>query len=286
MRFIDDLKAIKASGRNLNMLVNSICDGVMRFTKTSDDQLLRDFETLSRYGCAPDSATVTSFRTMRMLRKLMPCLKLRVSVINEVRSEMAMSYFGDFADGFYVDQSLNRDMAALRRIKTWCDANGKKLYILANSSCMPDCPFRFEHYSAISHIKGIERALVSEGGNPAVLCRETVQCEFCQVGDPYERALAGTWIPPRSVGEYDGVCNMMKLSTRLHPDPRMVLDAYCAGRDCDIIGILGEKLESVRGASLVQSRLPDEMFSRFLTCGSRCTGCGYCAALAKTLGGK
>ena len=80
--------------------------------------------------------------------------------------------------------------------------------------------------------------------SPCQVVRTTCQLEF---------ALRGTWIPPKNVPAYDGVCDMMKLSCRMHPDPKKIFDAYCLGADCDILDVLGERLVPTDGVRLVQS---------------------------------
>lgn len=46
-----------------------------------------------------------------------------------------MKYVSGLFDSFYIQRDIHRDLAAVGKIKLWCDANGKKLYMLANSGC-------------------------------------------------------------------------------------------------------------------------------------------------------
>lgn len=113
---------------------------------------------------------------------------------------------------------------------------------------------------------------------------DTVPCQAIYVNNPFESALRGTWIPPKNIKAYDDICDMMKLSSRLHPNPKAIFDAYCLGTDCDILDVLGERLMQTGRAELIQSKLPEEMFERFLTCRKTgCDECGYCKALASRL---
>lgn len=283
--FVRNLAGIRAAGKKLNMLLNSACDGVDALTDSLLERIKRDFHTLARYGCRPDSVTVTSFRTARFMKEFAPDVKVRISVINRTRSVAAMQYFGDAADGFYVDQDMNRNMDGLWRIREWCTEKGKELCLLANSACIADCPFRTEHYNIVSHMKGIARSLEAEGSSLAERILDTVPCQAVRAARPLEFALRGTWIPPKNVQAYDGVCDMMKLSCRMHPDPKRIFDAYCLGADCDILDVLGERLVPTDGVRLIQSELPDGMFEKFLTCRARgCDRCGYCSGLAGMLG--
>lgn len=279
--FVRNLADIRAAGKKLNMLLNSACDGADALTDSLFERIKRDVYTLTRYGCRPNSATVTSFRTARFMKEFAPDIKVRISVINEIRSTTAMAYFGSTADGFYVDQDLNRNINVLRRMKKWCESNGKELCILANSACFVDCPFRTEHYNIVAHTKEIARSLEAEGSRLNERLYDTVPCQVARIGNPLELALRGTWIPPKNVSAYDGICDMMKLSCRMHPNPKAIFDAYCLGLDCDVLGVLGERLTPIGGSSLIQSELPDEMFEKFLTCREkRCDECGYCRALS------
>lgn len=113
MRFITNLSAVRSAGKKLNLLLNSACDGADALSDALFERIKRDINTLTQYGCRPDSVTVTSFRTARFIKEFASDIKIRVSVISEVRSAVAMSYFGNAADGFYVDQDLNRNIGAL-----------------------------------------------------------------------------------------------------------------------------------------------------------------------------
>ena len=215
------------------------------------------------------------------MKEFAPDIKVRISVINEIRSTTAMAYFSSTADGFYVDQDLNRNINELRIMKKWCESNGKELFILANSACFVDCPFRTEHYNIVAHTKEIARSLEAEGSSLTERILDTVPCQAVRAARPLEFALRGTWIPPKNVQAYDGICDMMKLSCRMHPNPKAIFDAYCLGLDCDVLSVLGERLTPIEGSSLIQSELPDEMFEKFLTCRARgCDRCGYCSSLA------
>ena len=100
-----------------------------------------------------------------------------------------------------------------------------------------------------------------------------------------EFELRSTWIPLKNVQAYDGVCDMMNLLCRMHPDPKRIFDAYCLGADCDILDVLGERLVLTDGVRLVQSELLDGMFEKLLTCRAcGCNRCGYCSSLASILG--
>lgn len=76
----------------------------------------------------------------------------------------------------------------------------------------------------------------------------------------------------------------MKLSCRMHQDPKAIFDAYCLGKDCDILEVLGERLSLTNRIKLPQSALPIQALRKFLTCREKgCAECGYCSALAKSL---
>lgn len=77
---------------------------------------------------------------------------------------------------------------------------------------------------------------------------------------------------------------MMKLSCRMHPDPKRIFDAYCLGADYDILDVIGERLVLTDSIRLVQSELLDGMFEKLLTCRAcGCDRCGYCSSLAGML---
>jgi hypothetical protein len=98
--------------------------------------------------------------------------------------------------------------------------------------------------------------------------------------------LQATWLRPEDIARYEGLTRVLKLATRMHSHPRMVLDAYTTGRWEGNLLDLFEPCFSPAFAPWVMdnTRFPGDWFTRTSTCGHRCHTCEYCQnVLANTL---
>ncbi len=82
-----------------------------------------------------------------MCRKTFPGLEVRASVNMEIGSVETTGYVDEYFDSFYVARRLNRDREAIRNLRK----SGKKLYLLANSGCLKDCPAHIFHDNMVAH---------------------------------------------------------------------------------------------------------------------------------------
>ena len=91
--------------------------------------------------------------------------------------------------------------------------------------------------------------------------------------------LRSTWVRPEDLHHYDELVDGVKLATRMHRNPRMVIHAYSQGRHG---GNLADLLEPGFGSAMApdlidNTRFPAEWFTRTSTCGRTCESCRYCA---------
>ena len=71
------------------------------------------------------------------------------------RQVEAMEYLQNDFDGYYYKRELNKNLSQVKMLKSWCDANGKKLYMLANSGCLNFCSARQFHDNLVAHEREI-----------------------------------------------------------------------------------------------------------------------------------
>jgi len=93
--------------------------------------------------------------------------------------------------------------------------------------------------------------------------------------------LKNTWIRPEDVRRYERFFDVMKLATRMHANPRLVIRAYAEGK---FTGNLPDLLEPGHGPLFLpyvidNARFPDDWFERVTTCDRKCETCGYCASV-------
>ena len=90
-----------------------------------------------------------------------------------------------------------------------------------------------------------------------------------------------TWIRPEDIHHYAGLVDGVKLATRMHALPAMVIDAYARG---SYQGNLADLFEPGHGPTFApyvvdSSRFPADWFEKTTACDKNCTECGYCEAV-------
>ena len=66
----------------------------------------------------------------------------------EIGTTIGMDYIADLFDSFYLKREYNRNLQIITKAREWCNANGKKLYGLANSGCLNFCSTHIFHDNA------------------------------------------------------------------------------------------------------------------------------------------
>lgn len=97
--------------------------------------------------------------------------------------------------------------------------------------------------------------------------------------------LQNTWIRPEDVHHYEPYVSMMKLATRMHALPRMVVDAYAKA---EFRGNLLNLLEPGFGPALApyvldNDKFPENWFEQTSRCSKKCEQCNYCNTVLKQI---
>lgn len=157
--------------------------------------------------------------------------------------------------------------------------------MLANSGCMRDCSGQIFHDNMVAH-----EAEIAKQQNIRFL---PYMC-WQYLEDPKNRAavLQNTWIRPEDLHRYEGLVDQVKLATRAHQLPGMVIDAYARGK---YSGNLLDLFEPGFGTAFApyvidSSKLPADFWEQTAFCDKNCHHCGYCekvlhSALALEFGG-
>ena len=270
-RQLSDLRRFANAGIRLNLLLNAACygdDALSRafFMKLGDsmDQLSSEFPL--------GAVTTTSPLIGKFTHANFPDVEVRASVNIGIGTPAAVDYVSEYFDSFYAKRELNRDIAALKRLREHCRKKGKGLCILANSGCMNDCSAHIFHDSLVAHEKGLsarDNAYEFVG-----VCREFLKKPENRVSVIRDM----NYIRPEDINIYEGLADCVKLATRVNRDPIRVLDAYVSGR---YSGPLTGLLEPDNGQSLLpeiveNSRFPENFGERVSSCKKDCANCGFC----------
>ena len=231
-RQLEDLGRIADAGIPLHILFNANCYGARAQARSFFAEIGETIERFAADG-ALTGVTTTSPLVAKFVKDNFPQLETRASVNMEIGTVEGMDYLADVFDGFYLKRELNRDLAAVRRIKEWCDAHGKRLYLLANSGCLNFCSSHVFHDNLVAHEAEIARE--DNGYAYGGTC-------WKWLAKPENRAMwmeRTNWIAPEDVTKYEGLCTAMKLATRINEHPVRILESYATGSHLgDIMSLL------------------------------------------------
>ena len=267
----DELVALKAGGKRLDLLLNANCYGAEAMSKALEGHVIDILATLIGWGTKPDIVTAASPFIARTVKTVFPEIEVRASVNMRLVTVQAMAYLAPWFDSYYLGRDVQRDLETARRAADWCHAHGKKLGILANSGCLRNCPWQTYHDNLIAHS---DEAMGRRNAafNPH-LC-------WTLYGDAknFPEILKATWIRPEDLHRYEGIVDFVKLATRQHASPRMVVDAYVRG---EFRGNLLDLLEpgfspAFSPCGIDNAAFPPDWFDRTGGCSRECLGCGYC----------
>lgn len=216
----DDLARLFEGGIRLNLLFNAMCYGKDSQSRAFFEGIGNTVDELAAaYGVA--SVTTTSPLIARFLKENFPSMEVRASVNMSIGTIEGMDYVKDVFDSFYAAREQNRNLGALKELKDWCDAHGKKLYGLANSGCLNHCSAHVFHDNLVAHEQQI--ALEDNGYAFAGVCRTHLK------ENPSAILSRSSFIRPEDTVLYEGLFEGLKLATRVSPMPIRILKAYLGG---------------------------------------------------------
>ena len=216
----DELKDIKKGGVKLNLLLNANCYGAKALSEELENNVIKIIDYLFT-NIGLDIVTTTSLFLAKRIKANFPLLEIRASVNMETASVSAMRYVKEYFDSFYLARRLNRYPEAIEPLKTWCEANNKKLFLLANSGCLRECSAHNFHDNLVSHEHEIKNHKNIWQGFMGV-CWDY----FCNPENHYRFIADSNWLRPEDIDEYSGLVDGIKLATRVHMMPEKVIAAY------------------------------------------------------------
>ena len=270
-RQTETLRSLKDIGIKTNLLLNGTCYGAEALSRELFERIGDTVDELQK-SVSLAGVTTTSPLIARFIKENFPDIKTRASVNMNIGSVCGMEYVSNLFDEFYLSRDDNRDLAAIRAARAWCDDHGKKLYGLANSGCLLHCSAHSFHDNLVSHEREAmkkDNAYLFEG-----------QCRT-YLADPAAKAQwirHTTWIRPEDTHLYEELFDGLKLATRVHADPERVIRAYAAGHYSGSLPALFEPDHSALFYPNVieNAALPENFGKTVLQCDKKCTACGYC----------
>jgi len=267
----EDLAHFSAAGIKLNLLLNGSCYGGKAISMELGKKVCNLVDYLgSCYGLA--SLTTASPFIAETVKRWFPQVDVRASVNMWLDGIDGMRQCAEIFDSFYLKREYNRRPEEIRIQHDWCAANGKRLYLLANSGCIPNCSYHIFHDTMISHAVQVAGSINDEDFQP-YLCRRLLTKE-----ENRYLLLAGNLIRPEDVHHYEGLVDGVKLATRIHPYPVTVIGAYARGRfEGDLTALTEPGFGDLIAPQILEnSAIPTDFWERTAHCERDCANCGYC----------
>lgn len=271
----EDLDELRKSGVKLNLLFNANCYGTKCVSKDLEREVLGTIDAVR-----PNSVTTASPFVAAVIRERNPALPIRASVNMNLESVHELDYLADRFDSFCVARELNYDIEELKRIRVWAKRCGKEIVLLANSGCLWRCPAHAFHDNLVAHFAELKQDEVRQGFDP-VFCRR-----FYSSSANRERFLENvTFIRPEDLPHYADCADLVKLATRTHANPRLVLEAYASGRFTGNLFDLTEPSHGPRFPNQILDnvRFPPDWWEFRSHCDHTCVKCGNCRRLMSRL---
>lgn len=268
---VKDLESIRKMGIGLNLLFNANCYGADAMSQVLRGRVCSVLDYLGERDLLPQSVTTTSPAIAHIIREQYEDISLTASVNMKIGTVKGMQYVAHLFDTYCIAKECNRDLERLRSLKAWAGENGKKLTMLANSGCMRDCSGQIFHDNMVAH-----EAEVSKQKNIDFL---PYMC-YTYLKDPkhYVSVLQNTWVRPEDICHYEGLVDTVKLATRSHQLPGMVIGAYARGWYAGNLLDLFEPSYSPAFAPFVvdSAKLPADFWEHTTACDKNCHQCSYC----------
>ncbi len=275
-----ELKEIKRMGVKLDLLFNSNCYGGKAVSQFLEHRIYSIIEFLLETVGEVDIITTASPAIAYIVKKNFKDIETRASVNMRIGTVKGMEYLSDLFDSFHIQREFNRDLKRIRELKDWADKNEKKLILLINSGCLSYCSGQTFHDNMVAHEKEIDETVNIRNWTPYTCWR------YLKGAKNWVSILQNTWIRPEDLDNYTELVDVVKIATRMHSLPRMVLRAYATRKH---IGNLVDLCEPGFGPALApyiidNEKFPADWFKRTSNCDKNCHNCSYCKeVLKKTL---
>ena len=218
-QLINDISMYSEMGIPLVMLFNANCYGGEAISTELVKKIIDTIRFIQKEVTGLFAVTTTSPFIALKIKEHFPEIQVRASVNMRISTIEAMEYLSDRFDFFYIAKEINRELDALKVLKNWADAHKKQISILVNSGCLNNCPNQTFHDNLVAHEAEIKN---NDPSYQPILCRNILTRQ-----NNWRRLLLNSnWIRPEDLEEYQDMFPVVKLATRMHSNPYIVISAY------------------------------------------------------------
>ncbi len=183
-----------------NYLLNALCLGGKEFEKDFHIEVIQLLDRIVEGNV--DGVTVASPYLCEIIHEQYPSLYVSISVYNKVDSMRQIKYWHDIgADEITLDQRVNRNFGKLEKLFLYAKDLNINLRLIANNSCLHDCPFHGNH--AVSHCHGSKS---DEDDRILHFDYQILNCNLIKIKDP-SKIMSSGWIRPEDIKYYEELCD-------------------------------------------------------------------------------
>jgi collagenase-like PrtC family protease len=188
------VREARKQGMAFDYLLNPACLGNYEFTSSFHRDLRRLLDWLSEAGI--EWVTVSLPLLMEVVKARYPNLKVKVGVYAQVASPVRARFWEDLgADCITIEPNIaNRDFPRLRAIRESVNCD---LQLLANASCLKECPLSPYHMVGLSHAS-------QSRGERFMIDYCLLKCSAAKLAEP-ANYLMSPWIRPEDLHLYEAM---------------------------------------------------------------------------------
>lgn len=274
-KLVADIRMFKQMGIKLDLLFNGNCYGSNAMSQYLANNVCSVIEYLGQAAGGVEIVTTTSPAIAHIIKKEFPYIEIRASINMRIGSIKGMQYISHLFDAFYLQREYNRDFDKIEELLFWTKENGKRLLMLANSGCMSFCSAQTFHDNMVAHGNEVD-------GTQNILDWTPHMCwKYYKDRENWESVLQNTWIRPEDLHNYDPYFPIVKLATRMHSLPGMVIQAYIRRRYYgNLLDLFEPGFGPVFAPYIIDnSRFPENWFDVTSKCNKKCHDCSYCRSV-------
>ena len=186
------VRAVHAQGLAFDYLINPACLGNHESTAAFHRNLRRLLDWVSALGV--EWVTVSLPVLLEVVKARYPHLKVKVGVYARVDNPVRARFWAELgADCItLMPLAVNRDFPVLRAIR---EAVSCELQLLANATCLKECPLSYYHNNTLSHAS-------QSRGQRFMLDYCLLKCTVLKLSEP-AHYLMSPWIRPEDLHFYE-----------------------------------------------------------------------------------
>ncbi|MCX7704874.1 MAG: U32 family peptidase [bacterium] len=267
-----ELKEIKKLGIKLNLLLNASCWGSLSLSVNLANTIISTIDYLENL-IGIDSITAFSPAVAYVVRKNFPEMEIRASVNMRIGTVSAMEQVSELFDGFVMQREYNRNLEKITELKKWCDKNGKKLSMLANSGCINFCAVQLFHDNVIAHESEVFTKINITDDIPGNCWTHYKKHENWK-----NLLMNHSWVRPEDVDFYRNFFQVIKLATRMNPEPEKVIQAYSMRKyHGNLLDILEPNHARLLFPYIIDNKkFPENWLKNITSCHKNCKICSFC----------